>query len=137
VNSAKKCDRMSFAVLLPISCLLNVPGGGSWGGRLKVDRSLGTLSFVVVFDGCLLNCDGCLRHQVHRMLRWKEREPFETHFRDAFKNCFFDPLLQLADGFLIHRSYPSRRATTTSGEPALDAAFLRDDSRATARLTAH
>ena len=30
LKSSKMSDRMSFAVRLPISCSLNVPGSGSW-----------------------------------------------------------------------------------------------------------
>ena len=35
MNSAKKFDRMSFAVRLPISCSLSVPGSGYWGKAIK------------------------------------------------------------------------------------------------------
>jgi hypothetical protein len=62
------------------------------------DRFLGGSSTVAVFHGCLIHCDGSFHHQVHRLLRWEQREPFESHIRDHFKDGFLDPLLQLADG---------------------------------------
>jgi hypothetical protein len=61
-------------------------------------------------------------------------EPWQLadHLETARQTEPFDPSLS------VHRSYPVRRATTTIGDPALDAASLLPlASKAKARLIAH
>ena len=47
-NSAKKSDRMTFADRLPISCLLNAPGRGSWGKAIESARPTRPPALLVV-----------------------------------------------------------------------------------------
>ena len=76
--------------------------------RLTLDRFLGGSPIIIVFHGCLIDGDCGFRHQVHGLLRREEREPFESHVADDFKDGFLDPLLQLVDGFLIHHHFSKR-----------------------------
>jgi hypothetical protein len=48
-----------------------------------------------------------LRHQVHGLAGWQERQFLETHLHDDFGDGVFDLAFELCDGFRVYIRYQS------------------------------
>ena len=57
---------------------------------------------ITVFIGCLVHCDGCFRHQVHRVAGRQKWQIPAAHFHDDCGDGFFDFAFELFDGLWVY-----------------------------------
>ena len=68
---------------------------------------LGRSLTIIILHGCLVHGDGCVRHQVHRVAGWQERQLPDAHLHDGFGDGFLDLAFELFNGLGVQARHQS------------------------------